>query len=62
MNGVPRRAPTPSVLASIEEAATTVPSTTRAIVTAAVRPAAMTTILLVPLYTCSPERLSAMHL
>lgn len=62
MNGVPRRTPSPTLLASLEEATTTLPPTTRAIVPTTVRPTAMPTILLVPLYTCSPERLSAMHL
>ena len=62
MNGVPRRTPTPTILASIEEAATAVPPTTRAIVTTTLRPTPMSSFLLVPLYTCSPERLSAMHL
>ena len=61
-NGLPRRAPSPALLASVEEATTALPTTTRAVVTATIRPAATPAILLALLYICSPERLSAMHL
>ena len=62
VNGVPRRTPTPTILAFIVEATTAAPAATQAIVSTAVRPTATATIRLALLYTCSPERLSAMHL
>lgn len=57
-NGVPRRAPTPTVLASIVEAATTGPTTTRAFVTITGPTTATAAIRVGPLYICNPERLS----
>ena len=59
-NGAPRRTPSPPILASLVEATTAIPTTTRAVVSRTIRPTAAA-FLLVPLYTCSPERLSAMH-
>ena len=63
-NGVPRRAPTLTLLASLVEATTTtVPPTTRAFVATAVPPTVATaTVRVGPLYICNPERLSAMQL
>ena len=61
-NGLLRLALTPpAVLALLVEATATAPTTTRAIVTAPLRPAAATTFLSGPLYTCNAEGLSAMH-
>lgn len=60
-NGVPRRAPTPAILTSVVEATTALTAATRALVTSTLRPTAAA-FLLVPLYTCSPERLSAIKI
>ena len=60
-SGLLRLALTPAILALVVEATTTISTTARAIVASAIRPAAASTILSGPLYTCNAERLSAMH-
>ena len=57
----PRRALTPTVLVSVEEATTIIAAITRAIATTRLRATVATTLPVDPLYICNTERLPAMH-